>query len=58
MEGIILENVRPGATITTDEHPSDGDLKRTYTHEAVNHSIKEYVRGKHHTNSLEGYWSH
>jgi transposase len=57
MEGIILENVRPGATITTDEHPSYGDLKRTYTHEAVNHSIKEYVRGKHHTNSLEGYWS-
>ena len=33
------------------------DLKRTYEHDAVNHSSKEYVRGEHHTNSLEGLWS-
>ena len=26
-------------------------------HEAVNHDAKEYVRGIHHTNSIEGHWS-
>lgn len=58
LEGIIEENIEYGSTITTDEHGAYADLKRSYDHHTVNHSIKEYVRGAHHTNSLEGYWSH
>jgi hypothetical protein len=26
-------------------------------HGSVNHAADEWVRGKHHTNSLEGFWS-
>jgi len=28
-----------------------------YAHETVKHKIYEYVRGKVHTNSIEGFWS-
>lgn len=59
LEPIIRENVLPGTIISTDEHPSYNDLKNSgYLHETVNHSAKEYVRGIHHTNTLEGHWSH
>src|SRR5579864_763572 len=57
LEPIVLENVVPGSTVSTDEHKSYGDLKRTYTHGTVIHSAKEYVRGIHHVNSLESHWS-
>jgi transposase-like protein len=29
-----------------------------YKHSRVNHSAGEYVDGIHHTNTLEGFWSH
>ncbi|SEK33977.1 transposase [Nitrosovibrio tenuis] len=29
-----------------------------YTHGKVNHNIDEWVRGIHHTNTIEGFWSH
>jgi transposase len=57
LEGIILENVAEGSTITTDELRSYSGLKHTYDHATVNHGAKEYVRGEHHTNSIEGHWS-
>jgi transposase-like protein len=59
LEPIVRENVVPGSTITTDELPSYNDLKNSgYKHGTVVHSKKEYVRGIHHTNTLEGHWSH
>jgi transposase len=59
LEPIIRANVMPGTIISTDEHPTYSDLKRSgFVHETVNHSAKEYVRGIHHTNTLEGHWSH
>ncbi len=57
LQPIIEGNVRPGTTITTDGHPSYNDLSRNFEHGVVRHNIKEYVRGKHHTNSIEGHWS-
>ena len=57
LEGIINENVVPGSTISTDEHRSYQGLRYAYNHGAVNHSAKEYVRGEHHINSIEGHWS-
>jgi transposase len=57
LEGIIEENGVTGSTISTDQWRGYNDLRRHYTHETVNHSAKEYVRGIHHVNSLESHWS-
>lgn len=57
LEGIINENVAEGSTISTDEHRSYTGLKAAYQHGTVVHSVKEYVRGIHHVNSLESHWS-
>jgi transposase-like protein/predicted RNA-binding Zn-ribbon protein involved in translation (DUF1610 family) len=57
LEPVILENVVPGAVVTTDGHLSYSDLKRTYKHTAINHAAGEYARGIHHTNTIEGHWS-
>lgn len=52
-------NIKNGAMIYTDEMrgyrfiPKDG-----YQHDSITHAAKEYVRGKVHTNSIEGFWSH
>lgn len=58
LEPIILENVTPDSIITTDGHLSYGDLRLTYQHTAINHAAGEYARGIHHTNTIEGHWSH
>jgi hypothetical protein len=57
LEPIIRENVASGTVITTDGHPSYGDLRHDYEHGVVNHNVGEYVRGIHHINSIEGHWS-
>lgn len=55
---VIEKNIAPGATITTDELASYNVLDVSpYHHGRVNHSAKEYVRGIHHTNTIEGHWS-
>lgn len=58
LEPIMLENVTPGSVVTTDGHLSYGDLGLSFRHTAINHSAGEYVRGIHHTNTIEGHWSH
>ncbi|TPJ66520.1 IS1595 family transposase [Mesorhizobium sp. B2-7-1] len=59
MEPIIFDNLERGSTISTDEHRSYRNLGEFgYDHQTVTHSEKEYVRGIHHTNTLEGHWSH
>ena len=40
----------------TDDSRIYHRVKRNFDHESVNHSIKEYVRGDVHTNSIEGFW--
>ncbi|HLW89966.1 MAG TPA: IS1595 family transposase [Roseiarcus sp.] len=57
MEPIVYRNVEPGSTISTDMHKGYEDLSADYRHEAVDHNVKEYVRGVHHTNTIEGHWS-
>jgi len=55
---IIYRKVRRGSHISTDELPSYDHLgTRGYKHGAVNHRSEEWVRGTHHTNSIEGLWS-
>ena len=42
-------------TVYTDGHKAYSALART--HETVEHSVGEYVRGKAHTNGIESFWS-
>jgi transposase len=58
LEPIILENVAPDTVISTDGHTSYQNLGRSYEHGVVKHSEKQYVVGIHHTNTIEGHWSH
>jgi transposase-like protein len=56
--GHIRQNVEKGTTISTDEWGAYVGLgKAGYDHSAVNHGREEWVVGKHHTNSIEGFWS-
>jgi transposase len=58
LEPIIRENVEPGTVISSDGHYAYRELNSDdYVHGYVDHSAKEYVRGEHHTNSIEGHWS-
>jgi transposase-like protein len=51
LEPHILANVKIGSTVSTK-------LARLgYDHGTVNHAAEEWVRGPHHTNGIEGFWS-
>ena len=57
IQGFVRENAEPGAKVYTDESKVYAGLARDYGHEAVNHSVGEYVRGQAHTNGMESFWS-
>jgi transposase-like protein len=55
---LIRSHVWKGTTVSTDEHPAYRSLgKHGYDHSTVNHGLDEFVRGAHHTNSAENFWS-
>lgn len=55
---MIRQNVAPGTTVNTDEFPIYNYVgKLGFTHHVVNHGQKEYVRGRVHTNTIDGFWS-
>ena len=58
LEPIVFANVRKGANVYTDEWLGYKDLYKSFNHQWVNHSAKQYARGEVTTNSLEGFWSH
>jgi len=54
---ILHERVIPGSKLYTDAFKMYRMLpKYGYTHEYVDHLQGEYVRGKIHTNNIEGFW--
>jgi transposase len=56
---IIQDNVAEGSTISSDEYRVYRNLRKAgYKHGACNHNVRQWVNGIHHTNSLEGFWSH
>jgi transposase-like protein len=58
LQPIINANVVKGSKIMTDEFLAYNKVsKNGYSHEQVRHSVREYVRGQVHTNSIEGFWS-
>ncbi|MEG3145054.1 IS1595 family transposase [Sphingomonas sp. RT2P30] len=57
LDGFVHAVVAPGAKVSTDEHSGYRHLGRTFTHGFVSHGAGEYVKGDHHTNSIEGFWA-
>ena len=55
LQGFVVANTARGATVYTDEAAAYEGLP--FNHEAVKHSVAEYVRGMAHTNGMESFWS-
>ena len=56
LQGFIQSNVKEGAKVYTDDHASYENMAG-YEHEAVKHSVGEYVRKQAHTNGVESFWA-
>ena len=54
---MVQQHVRYGSDVMTDELQSYRNLRGWYTHRHVQHSLKLYVKGLTHTNTIEGFWS-
>ena len=56
---IIKKHIAVGTSVYTDEANIYCNLNSNdYSHKSVNHSQKEFVVGRIHTNTIEGFWSH
>ena len=55
LHGFVDDVVAPDSTVYTDDAPVYGSLRPP--HDAVRHSVREYVRGQAHTNGIESFWS-
>lgn len=53
----IRANVKEGSNLNTDEWYQKSKLGKRYNHQIVNHSKKEYARGKISVNGAENRWS-
>lgn len=63
LRGVVLQNVEPGAIVSTDELMSYGLLEgHGYQHGTVIHGAKEWAYcdnrhgATHHTNNVESFW--
>ena len=54
LQEFVTERIAEGAKVYTDDHRGYIGLEN---HEAVNHSIGEYVDGMAHTNGIESFWA-
>lgn len=54
LQGFVNEHTDSESKVYTDDHASYDGLEN---HEAVKHSVGEYVRGQVHTNGVESFWS-
>lgn len=58
LQRMVQETVKEGSTVYTDQNRGYMGLKRkNYRHEAVSHSVGEYVRNQAHTNGVESFWA-
>ena len=55
LQGFVGERAADGATVYTDDHK--GYAGMPFEHEAVKHSVSEYVRDQAHTNGIESFWA-
>jgi transposase-like protein len=56
LQTIILDNVKFGSKLFTDNAVAHDKMQWRYAHDVVTH-VDEYVRGEVHTNGLENFWS-
>ena len=54
LQGFVNARITPGAKVYTDEH---GGYIGLENHEAVKHSVGEYVKDQAHTNGIESFWA-
>ena len=54
LQGFVTGQAETGAKVYTDDHAGYHGLAN---HEAVKHSVGEYVDGMAHTNGIESFWS-
>ena len=55
---IMVKQINQASTVYTDDasyHKANGTFFKK--HESINHSIREYVRGEAHTQTIENYFS-
>jgi transposase-like protein len=52
----VLNNVRYGSQVYTDDALAYDDLRSRFVHDVVNHA-ERYVDGQVHTNGIENFWS-
>jgi transposase len=56
---VVMEKVLPGSIVNTDQLTAYKVLPELgYHHVSVNHSVHQWAIGAHHTNRIEGFWSH
>ena len=55
LQEFVEEHTEEDAKVYTDDADAYKDVERD--HEAVRHSVSEYVRGQAHTNGIESFWS-
>ena len=55
LQGFVAEKAAPGAKVYTDDHAAYKGMP--FEHEAVRHSVSEYVRDQAHTNGIESFWA-
>lgn len=53
----IVDKVKNTAELFTDEWVGYKSLSKIYDHSFVKHNSNEYVNGRIHTNTIEGFWS-
>lgn len=53
----IVRNIKESAMLYTDEYTGYAGMNKIYDHSCVKHSAGEYVNGRVHTNTIEGFWS-
>jgi len=58
LKPILVDAIAKDTNLRTDQSPVYTEVGQAFaSHATVNHSIKEYVRGDAHTNTVEGYFS-
>ena len=55
LQGFVADHAASGATVYTDDAKAYRGMP--FKHEAVKHSVGEYVRDMAHTNGIESFWS-
>ena len=56
LRGFVTDHTVKGATVYTDDAAAYRGLRERH-HEAVRHSVGEYVRDQAHTNGMESFWA-